>query len=184
MVAQRNGNDQYVGINAGQSSHQGIEFILNYELLKTAKFEINSYLSASLNDFRFKDFIDKGIDYSQNHHTGVPNKQWNAGIDLKTANGFGFNTSFMGVGKIPMNDSNTKYSDSYTLLDVKATYSFAILKLLKSTISTGINNLLDSKYSASILPNAVGFGTAAPRYYYPGNPICFYGGISISYLFL
>lgn len=184
LVAQRNGNDQYVGINAGQSSHQGIEFILNYELLKTAKFEINSYLSASLNDFRFKDFIDKGIDYSRNHLTGVPNKQWNAGIDLKTANGFGFNTSFMGVGKIPMNDSNTKYSDSYTLLDVKATYSFAILKLLKSTISTGINNLLDSKYSASILPNAVGFGTVAPRYYYPGNPICFYGGISISYLFL
>lgn len=184
LVARRTANDQYVGINAGNSSHKGIEITMNYELLKTSKLEIDTYLSASLNDFRFKDFVDKGIDYSRNRLTGVPNKQWNAGIDLKTANGFIFNTSFTGVGKIPMNDSNTKYSDSYTLLDVKATYSFTILKFLKATASTGINNVFDRKYAASILPNAIGFGSVAPRYYYPGNPICLYGGISISYLFL
>ena len=76
------------------------------------------------------------------------------------------------------------HSDSYQLLDVKATYSFTILKILKSKLSGGINNLLNRKYAAGILPNAVGFGAVAPRYYYPGNPICFYGGISVSYLFL
>jgi iron complex outermembrane receptor protein len=152
--------------------------------LKTSNFEINTYLSGSFNDFRFKDFVDKGIDYSQNRLTGVPNQQWSTGIDVTTTNGFEFNTSLMGMGKIPMNDSNTKYSDSYQLLDVKATYSFTILKILKSKLSGGINNLLNRKYAAGILPNAVGFGAVAPRYYYPGNPICFYGGISISYLFL
>ena len=184
LVARRTGNDQYVGVNAGKSSHRGIEFVLNYELLKTSNFEINTYLSGSFNDFRFKDFVDKGIDYSQNRLTGVPNQQWSTGIDVTTTNGFEFNTSLMGMGKIPMNDSNTKYSDSYQLLDVKATYSFTILKILKSKLSGGINNLLNRKYAAGILPNAVGFGSVAPRYYYPGNPICFYGGISISYLFL
>jgi iron complex outermembrane receptor protein len=184
LVAQRTSNDQYVGINAGKSSHRGIEFVLNYELLKTSNFEIDTYLSGSLNDFRFKDFIDKGIDYSANQLTGVPNQQWNAGMDLKTTNGFSFNASFMNFGKTPMNDSNTKYSDGYALLDVKVAYSFTILKFLKSTLSTGINNLLDLKYAANILPNAVGFGAVAPRYYYPGSPICFYGGVSVSYLFL
>ncbi len=184
LVARRTGNDQYVGVNAGKSSHRGIEFVLNYELLKTSNFEINTYLSGSFNDFRFKDFVDKGIDYSQNRLTGVPNQQWITGIDVTTTNGFEFNTSLMGMGKIPMNDSNTKYSDRYQLLDVKATYSFTILKILKSKLSGGINNLLNRKYAAGILPNAVGFGSVAPRYYYPGNPICFYGGISISYLFL
>jgi iron complex outermembrane receptor protein len=88
------------------------------------------------------------------------------------------------MGKIPMNDSNTKFSDSYALLDVKAAYSFTILQFLKATVSSGINNVLDRKYAANILPNAVGFGNAAPRYYYPGNPIQLYGGISVSYLFL
>ncbi len=184
LVARRTGNDQYVGVNAGKSSHRGIEFVLNYELLKTSNFEINTYLSGSFNDFRFKDFVDKGIDYSQNRLTGVPNQQWSTGIDVTTTNGFEFNTSLMGMGKIPMNDSNTKYSDSYTLLDVKATYSFTILKILKAKLNTGINNLLDRKYAAGVLPNAVGFGAVAPRYYYPGNPICFYGGITVSYVFL
>ncbi len=184
LVAQRTANDQYVGINAGHSSHRGMELVVNYTLIKNSKFEIVPHASASINDFRFKDFVDKGIDYSQNRLTGVPFQQWNTGIDLKTASGFSFNTSFTGVGKIPMNDANTKYSEGYTLLDVKATYNFTILKFLKSTLSTGINNLLDRKYAANILPNAVGFGTAAPRYYYPGNPICFYGGITVSYLFI
>jgi iron complex outermembrane receptor protein len=184
LVARRTAEDQFVGINAGRSSHRGIEFTVNYALLKTANFQIDTYFGASLNDFSFKDFVDNGIDYSRNQLTGVPNQQWNTGIDLKTANGFTFNTSFMSMGKIPMNDSNTKYSESYTLLDVKAAYSFTILKLLKATVSSGINNILDSKYAASILPNATGFGNAAPRYYYPGSPISFYGGVSVSYLFL
>jgi iron complex outermembrane receptor protein len=83
-----------------------------------------------------------------------------------------------------MNDANTKYSEKYSLLDLKAAYSFTILQFLKATVSSGINNVLDRKYAASILPNATGFGNAAPRYYYPGSPIQFYGGLSLSYLFL
>jgi iron complex outermembrane receptor protein len=183
LVARRTAEDQFVGINAGQSSHRGIEFTLNYEVLKTSRLEIGTYFAASLNDFIFKDFVDNGIDYSRNQLTGVPNQQWNAGIDLKTANGFTVNTSFMSIGKIPMNDSNIKYSAAYVLLDIKAAYSFTILRFLKAELSSGINNLLDQKYAASILPNAIGFGKAAPRYYYPGSPINFYGGISVSYLF-
>jgi iron complex outermembrane receptor protein len=183
LVARRTAEDQFVGINAGQSSHRGIEFTLNYEVLKTSRLEIGTYFAASLNDFIFKDFVDNGIDYSRNQLTGVPNQQWNAGIDLKTANGFTVNTSFMSIGKIPMNDSNIKYSAAYVLLDIKAAYSFTILRFLKAELSSGINNLLDQKYAASIVPNAIGFGKAAPRYYYPGSPINFYGGISVSYLF-
>lgn len=184
LVARRTAEDQFVGINAGESSHRGIEFTLNYALLETSNFEIDTYFSASLNDFRFKDFVDNGIDYSSNQLTGVPNQQWSLGIDLKTASGFSFNTSFMSMGKIPMNDANTKYSEKYSLLDLKAAYSFTILQFLKATVSSGINNVLDRKYAASILPNATGFGNAAPRYYYPGSPIQFYGGLSVSYLFL
>ncbi|EIA10030.1 TonB-dependent receptor family protein [Flavobacterium frigoris] len=184
LVARRTADDQFVGINAGESSHRGIEFAFNYALLKTTNFEISTYFSASLNDFKFKDFVDNGIDYSGNRLTGVPNQQWNAGIDLKTASGFSFNSSFTSMGKIPMNDSNTKYSESYSLLDIKVAYSCTLLKVLKATVSSGINNVLDRKYAASILPNATAFGNAAPRYYYPGSPIQFYGGLSVTYLFL
>ena len=55
LVAHRTADDQYVGINAGSSSHPGIEFMLNYKLLETLKLQITPYFSAAINNFKFKD---------------------------------------------------------------------------------------------------------------------------------
>lgn len=183
LVARRTAEDQYVGINAGSSSHPGIEFLINYKLLDANKFQITPYFSAAINNFKFKNFVDHEADYSGNQLTGVPDKQVNFGLDINTKKGFSVNMSYRTVGRIPMNDSNTKYSDGYSVLDIKTTYFFTILKVLKTELNAGINNALDEKYAASILPNAVGFGTVPPRYYYPGNPVNFYGGFSVSYVF-
>ena len=183
LVARRTADDQYVGINAGSSSHPGIEILVNYKLVETLEFQITPYFSAALNNFKFKDFVDGEADYSGNELTGVPDKQWSLGLDVNTKKGFGLNISYLTIGEIPMNDSNTKYSDGYSLLDIKTTYLFTILKVLKTELSAGVNNALDEKYAASILPNAVGFGAVPPRYYYPGNPINYYGGFSVSYVF-
>ena len=183
LVAQRTADDQYVGVNAGSSSHPGIELLVNYTLFESSKFQVTPYFSAALNNFKFKDFVDRGIDYSGNQLTGVPDKQLNFGLDVNTKKGFNINMSYRIIGEIPMNDSNTKYCESYSLLDVKANYIFTISKFLRTELNAGVNNALDEKYAASILPNAVGFGVAQPRYFYPGNPINYYGGFSISYIF-
>ena len=183
LVARRTAEDQYVGVNAGASSHPGLEFLVQYKLLKSAKFQITPYFSAALNHFKFKDFVDDSADYSGNKLTGVPDKQWNFGLDINTKCGWSFNTSYRTVGRIPMNDSNAKYSDGYSVLDIKTSYFFTILKVLKTELNAGVNNALDEKYAASILPNAVGFGTVPPRYFYPGNPVNYYGGFSVSYVF-
>ncbi|MFE3868335.1 TonB-dependent receptor family protein [Flavobacterium sp. LS2P90] len=183
LVARRTADDQFVGINAGSSSHNGLEFFVNYKLLELNQLQITSYFSGAVNNFKFNEFLDGEADYSGNQLTGVPGKQFNFGVDLNTKNGFNVNTSFRTMGKIPLNDSNTKYSDRYSLLDIKTIYVFTILKILKTELNAGINNALDTNYAANILPNAVGFGTAAPRYFYPGNPVNFYGGFSVSYAF-
>ncbi|MBG6111715.1 iron complex outermembrane receptor protein [Flavobacterium sp. CG_9.10] len=183
LVARRTANDQFVGINAGSSSHTGLELLVNYKLLELTSLQITPYFSAAVNDFKFKEFLDGDADYSGNQLTGVPEKQFNFGVDLNIKNGFSVNTSFRTMGKIPLNDSNTKYSERYSLLDIKTTYVFSILKILKTELNAGINNALDTKYAANILPNAIGFGTAAPRYFYPGNPVNLYGGFSVAYLF-
>lgn len=183
LVARRTANDQFVGINAGSSSHSGLEFLVNYKLFELTQFQMTSYFSGAVNTFKFKEFLDGDADYSGNQLTGVPEKQFNFGVDLTTKNGFGVNTSFRTMSKIPLNDSNTKYSERYSLLDIKTTYVFTIFKILKTELNAGINNALGTKYAANILPNAVGFGTAAPRYFYPGNPVNFYGGFSVAFLF-
>lgn len=183
LVARRTADDQYVGVNAGSSSHPGIEFLLNYKVIETNKFEITSYFSAAVNHFKFKDFVDGSTDYSGNQLTDVPNKQWTLGLDLNTKYGFSINASYRKTGRIPMNDANTIYTTSFALLDLKTSYTFKILKVLKTELNAGVNNALNEKYAASIVPNALGFGTAPPRYYYPGNPVNYYGGFSLSYLF-
>lgn len=183
LVERRTDNDQFVGINAGSSSHTGLEFLVNYKIIELTQLQITPYFSGAVNNFKFKEFLDGDADYSGNQLTGVPEKQFNFGVDLNTKNGFSVNTSFRTMGKIPLNDSNTKYSERYSLLDIKTTYVFTILKILKTELNAGVNNALDTKYAANILPNAVGFGTAAPRYFYPGNPVNFYGGFSVSYIF-
>jgi iron complex outermembrane receptor protein len=183
LVARRTANDQFVGINAGSSSHTGLEFLVNYKLLELTQLQVTPYFSGSVNNFKFKEFLDGDADYSGNQLTGVPEKQFSFGVDLNTNNGFSVNTSFRTMGKIPLNDSNVKYSAGYSLLDIKTTYVFTIFKILKTEINAGINNALDTKYAANILPNAVGFGNAAPRYFYPGSPINYYGGFSVGYIF-
>jgi iron complex outermembrane receptor protein len=181
LVARRTSNDQFVGINAGSSSHSGIEFLVNVNILNRDSVQLSSFASGAVNNFRFKDFTDGNNTYSGNELTGVPEKQFNFGIDVNTKKGFGFNTAFRTVSQIPLNDANTKYSARYSLLDLKVAYSFTILKNLSMKANAGINNILNKQYAANILPNAVGFGTAAPRYFYPGNPVNYYGGFSVVY---
>ena len=183
LVARRTAEDQFVGINAGSSSHSGLEFLINYNFVSWNSLKITPYISGSVNNFMFKEFIDGNADYSGNQLTGVPEKQFNFGLDFNIKNGFSINSSFRTMGEIPLNDSNTKYSERYSLLDLKTTYVFTVLKIVKVELNAGINNALNERYSANILPNAVGFGNAAPRYFYPGNPVNYYGGFSVGYLF-
>ncbi len=181
LVARRIAEDQYVGINAGKSLHKGVEFLLNYQSERFLGMQLNPYFSGTINRFKFKDFVDSGVDYSGKFLPAMPNTQFNLGFNLSTDSGFNFNTSYRLTGKMFLNDANSKETDPYQLLDAKAQYSFVILKKLRMEFYTGIQNLLDEKYASSVLPNAVGFGSAPARYFYPGNPVNYYGGFNVTY---
>ncbi len=183
LVARRVAEDQFVGINAGESSHKGMEVFVKYRGYISEKVQINPYFSGSFNKFLFKDFIDGDNDFSGNELTGAPSHQWNTGFDLQTDFGLQFFASLLSLGKIPLNDANTLFTEPYIVTNLKAQYSLLLFEKLSAEIYTGVNNLFDEKYASSILPNAVGFGGAAPRYYYPGNPINFYSGVTFKYLF-
>lgn len=183
LVAKRVGDDQYVGLNAGKTFHEGIEITLNHNWQMNRFFSLNSYLAGSLGNYEFKEFVDNGNDYSGNKLTGVAANKVNAGITLNTNIGIYFNADYQFVDEIPMNDANTAFSDSYNLINLKSGYRFEILPQLTTNFSFVINNVTNTKYASLILPNAVAVANAAPRYYYPGLPINYYGTISLNYLF-
>src|SRR5690606_14888682 len=131
LVARRVAEDQYVGINAGESLHQGIEFLINGKIVSTEKIQLNSYISGSINHFEFVDFMDNDENFSGNQLPSVPEFQWNFGLDFM-ARSFTFSTSYRTVGKMFLNDANSLSSQPYQLLDINTNYTLSIWKNLKA----------------------------------------------------
>lgn len=183
LVARRVSEDQYIGVNAGQTQHDGLEIMLNYDWIKTDKISINSSVSYTLNDFIFKEFVDDDNDYSGNKLTGVPSNLINAGLGFDSKIGLYGNVNFQYVDSVPMTDSNTTFSESYNLTNIKFGYKSLICKSVDFDIFMGIDNVFNESYASQILINASSFGGNAPRYYYPGNPVNYYTGIRVNYLF-
>lgn len=183
LVAKRIGDDQYEGVNAGKTSHEGIEITLKHNWQMNRLFNLNSYLGTSIGKYAFQEFVDSGNNYSGNKLTGVPANKVNAGLILNTRFGIYLNADYQFVDEIPMNDANSAFSDSYNIINLRTGYRFEILPNLTTNLAFGINNLTNEKYASLILPNALPIGTSSPRYYYPGLPVNYYGNISLNYLF-
>lgn len=183
LVAKRVDDDQYVGVNAGKTLHQGIEFTIDYNWQLDTNLSLTPYFSGSFGEYQFKDFTDSGNNYSGNKLTGVSANKINAGLTFSTYRGLYLSADYRFVDKMPLNDSNSVYTDAFKILDLKAGWRFEISKGIASQIAAGVNNIGNEHYAAMILPNATGIGTALPRYYYPGMPINYYANISVTYLF-
>ena len=183
LVSRRTALDEFIGINAGETQHDGLELSLNYKVLETDGFMINSFMNYTLNNFIFKEFIDDSNNFSGNDLTGVPSDIFNAGINFNSTLGFYGNINFQYVGSMPITDSNSFFSDDYKLINLKFGYEKKLNKKLILNVFFGINNIFDEVYASQILINASGFGGNAPRYFYPGNPINYFSGINLKYTF-
>lgn len=183
LVAQRVGEDQYIGRNAGETRHQGLEIDLQYRNKLSQSITFSPYLSYTLNDHSFVDFVDGDNDYSGNPLTGVPKHRLSSGIDFRHKNGLQLNLTHQFVDEIPMTDANSISSDSFNVFHAKLGFRTAISSHVNLGLNAGINNVFDSKYAQSVLINAVGFGGAQPRYYYPGNSLNYFGGLQLNYVF-
>ena len=180
LVGQRIGEDQFVGRNAGKTKHQGLEVDANYTFSLAENTLLKPFVRYTHNNHSFTDFIDEGEDFSGNDLTGVPKNKVDAGFYF-LLDGFYWNTTFQYVDEIPLTDANTLSSDSFSVFNTKIGYKKEITNQLILGVNLGINNLFDTKYAQSVLINAVGFGGAEPRYFYPGNDRNYYGSFKISY---
>ena len=183
LVAQRVGEDQYIGRNAGKTRHQGLEIDLQYRNKLSQSITFSPYLSYTLNDHSFVDFVDGDNDYSGNPLTGVPKHRLSSGIYFRHKNGLQLNLTHQFVDEIPMTDANSIHSDSFNVFHAKLGFRTAISSHVNLGLNAGINNVFNTNYAQSVLINAVGFGGAQPRYYYPGNRLNYFGGLQLNYVF-
>ncbi|HKL03123.1 MAG TPA: TonB-dependent receptor [Cryomorphaceae bacterium] len=177
LVAERIGPDQFIGINAGKTSHTGAELTLMVRKVIGSSWLVKPYINGSYHHYRFTDFTDDGQEFSGNSLTGVPTHTANIGFQILNTYGFRFRANLLHTGEIPLNDANTAFANGYALLNIQASYELAVGKKVEVRLEAGINNLLDERYAASVLPNAIGFGGSEPRYFYPGDPRNGYVGV-------
>ena len=183
LVARRTAEDQFIGVNAGQTLHDGLELNLNSVIIDKENFKFNAFFNYSLNNYKFEEFIDEDNDFSGNDLTGVPSEVINAGVDFSTKIGFYGNINFQHVGRQPITDSNSLFSESYNLTNLKIGYRKDISNRMTINVFYGFDNVFDTEYASQVLINATGFGGSLPRYFYPGNPVNYYAGLNINYNF-
>jgi iron complex outermembrane receptor protein len=183
LVARRVAEDRFVGINAGSTSHPGVEFSVKSSLTFKSWLSLQPYINGSLNFYEFDDFVDQGNSFSGNDLTGVPSSQFSFGLDAQIQDRFYVYFQTNTVSDIPVDDANTVFSEAYAFSNIKMEYRFSILKTLSARVNFGINNLFDEKYASSIVTNAIGFGGSEPRYFYPGEPRNYFGSLAINYVF-
>mgnify|MGYP000156021712 FL=1 len=183
LVARRTDDDQFIGINAGKTTYNGLELMLNYKIVSTNAIKVYTHNTFSYNDFKFKSFIDDNNNYSGNDLTGVPKFTLNTTLNFETTSGFYALLNYHSIGKIPIRDDNSIYSQNYELVNSKIGYKSSELKPLQFNLFIGFNNIFNEKYASMLLINASGFGGSAPRYYYPGEPNNYYAGLGLIYKF-
>lgn len=186
LVARRTAADVFIGVNAGKTIHNGLEFSSNYQLVGEGHpflEQATIFTTLSYNQYEFEEFLDEGNDYSGNDLTGVPNAVFNAGADFLFNNGLYANINLLAVGAMPITDANSVYSDPYEVANLKLGFRTGLGKAFDLDIFAGINNVFDEKYAAMLGVNAGSFGNRAPRYYYPGLPRNYYSSIKLTYNF-
>ena len=128
-------------------------------------------------------FLDDNNNYSGNDLTGVPELTINSRLNFDTTFGLYALINFNHIGKIPIRDDNTVYSESYQLVNSKIGFKSSDSKTFQFDVFLGLNNIFNEKYASMLLINAGSFGGSAPRYYYPGEPSNYYAGVSIKHSF-
>lgn len=179
LVAKRIAEDQYEGRNAGESLHQGLEWETQWKKTLLNR-EITFQYSGNWNRMRFTDFIDANQNYSGNLLPAVPSWQHSINIGVKIIQNLQLHSNYRFMASMPLNDRNDAFTNSFGLIDIYANYKLTPTKYWKSfQLFLGINNLTNRNYTASIVPNAIGINQNAPRFFYPGMPKQFFGGIRI-----
>lgn len=182
LVARRTGFDQFLGINAGKTTHQGIEFSLQAKH-QWWIWQLQPFLNYTYANYRFEEFIDNDDDYSGNKLTGTAPHIASAGLLFETQGRqiiYG-NFNYQFVDQMPLRDDNSLYSNAYQLWNGKLGYRMMLGQAWQIDANLGVNNLFNEQYASMLLINAASVGGAAPRYYYPGLPRNYYGSLGIRY---
>lgn len=181
IVPKRIAEDSYIGSNAGKTSHQGLELSLSGKLPISLSPLLEYRISATLNNIRFVKFEQDGISYDGNMLPGVPSRRYYGWIRLNAFKTLFWESEVHYVGKMAMNDLNSRYTREYLVYNMKAGFHTGLINHMQLQAALAVFNVSNEKYASMILINAPSSRGALPRYYYPALPRNYTFEIKMSY---
>jgi iron complex outermembrane receptor protein len=172
-----NGTSYYV--NAGGTNQPGVEVSASWWIWRNLSGFIHGLQLTegfTYNQFRFRDYQDATANYSGNNLTGVPPVVAVTGIYLLLPQSFYVFAQHNYTARLPLNDANTAYADSYNLITAKAGWNHGLGQTAHIELFAGVDNLLNERYSLGNDLNA-----AASRYYNAAALRNFFGGVKVSW---
>ena len=101
----------------------------------------------------------------------MPKQVFTGGIDVNLHNGFYGHITINHTSALPLDDANSIYAKSYTLIGSRLGYKTSFNQKLPIDFFIGADNILDQTYSLGNDLNAAGgryFNAAPRRNYYVG----------------
>lgn len=193
LIGQTAAQNTTIYSNSGKTKHEGVELALSYRIIDENNGIVftllQPYAAVTYSHFRFLDYKELNADneiksnYDGNELTGIPPWVINLGLDIETKLGLYFSGNFFYNDQLPLNDANTDYNSSYSVLNGKIGFKTKLFNHFDIDVYTGLNNITDSHYSSMTALNAASYGGNSPAYFNPSPGINGYGGLNIKYVF-
>ena len=169
LVSFQNVNELDFFRNAGKSSRDGVELLL--EWVPNASF--NTRVAYTYQDFVFEEFNTGSSDFAGKDEPGAPPHRVFAGFNYTAPFGLRSGATVRWVDEFTLNNANTVFNWAYTVVDLRFGFD-AKWGDVDVRPFFGIDNLFDERYNSSAITNAFG-----GRYYEPSPDREFYVGFTI-----
>lgn len=184
LITRRDVEDQFYGENAGKTIHQGIESRVAFNIIGAAtghSSTLKLVLAHTFMNNYFVAFVQNDQNLKGKKLPGLPTSTLNGQITYQNPVGLELMLRYTYINSQYLNDANSLSYPGHELFDVSGGYSLKKGLLKGLNFKAGIKNIFDTNHASMLLVNAPSFGSAAPRYYYPGAPRN--GFIGMSYVF-
>jgi iron complex outermembrane receptor protein len=165
-------------INAGKTRQNGVEWRLDYDLLrKMGSVDVlKLWHSGTYSAYTYRAFIQGEADLSGNKLPGVSKFSQNAGIDMMLKQGLGLHVIYQYGGKFYLNDANTVESSPYNQFLARASWRKLWGSHLYSELSASVELVKADIYSLGFDLNAFG-----NRYYNASPKDNFWAGAKVGW---
>ncbi len=182
LVAERVTEDQFIGINAGKTTHPGVELSLKKWIELSEKNTLQLSVNYNFSPHKFSVFTNNEVVYDDKFLPGLPSHQLHSSIQFNNKH-IAIVINNLYASKMYADDINSITVDGYNLTDLMIKY-FAIKKSkVKLDLTAGLSNVFDIDYASMISVNPRSFGGASPRYLYSGLPRNLTFGVNLQFSF-